>query len=174
MATSTPTAGDPFPRSPCSFDDDACRRITIEASGHADEELLAMYADFADEERSQGLPPRDEDRIRDWVHGLFDDGVNVVARHRDSVVGHAVLLPFDGKAELAIFVHHDYQEAGIESRLIRVLLGQATGIERVWLAVARSNAVAVSLYRSVGFETVSSGLELEMELGLGAAETGES
>lgn len=170
MAT-PPATDDAFPHPPRTFVDGEDREITVEASDDVQDGLLSMYADFAPEDRSQGIPPREEDRLQAWVVDLFEDGVNVLARHGDRVVGHAVLLPFDDRAELAIFVTREYQSAGIGSALLRALLGEGSdaGIERVWLSVARSNAAAVSLYRSVGFETTARGLELEMELVLGDA-----
>jgi ribosomal protein S18 acetylase RimI-like enzyme len=94
-----------------------------------------------------------------------------VALEGDRVVGHATLVPDeDGETvELAIFVHHDYQGAGIGSKLIRGLLGhgQRVGVEKVWLTVERWNDAAVALYESVGFETSSAeSFELEMTLRL--------
>jgi|AntDeeMinimDraft_6_1070357.scaffolds.fasta_scaffold13020_2 ribosomal protein S18 acetylase RimI-like enzyme len=178
MAASPPTAGESFARPPLSFVDGDDRRIAIEATDGDDafDDLAAMYDDFADEDLSQGVPPRDERRRHEWIEGLLTDGVNVLARHEDSVVGHAILVPFDDRSELAIFVHQDYQHAGVGSKLIRALLGEgeAADIDRVWLCVERSNDVAINLYRSVGFETTIDRMELEMELEFGdGAETGE-
>lgn len=168
MVAPTPSTDEPFPRPLFSFEDDAGRRITAESSDDSFEDLVSMYGDFAAKGLSQGLPPRTEERTREWLSGLLDDGVNVHARHEEGAVGHAALVPFDDMAELVIFVHQDYQEAGIGSRLIRVLLGEGedAGIDRVWLTVERTNTVAVNLYHSVGFETTAEGIDLEMELDL--------
>jgi len=170
-ATSAPH----FDRPPLTFTDYDDREIAIRA-GFTREALGEMYADFAPDSRAQGLPPMGERRIGEWLD-VLEDGVNVVAFHENRAdgdpvaVGHACLLDCgDGTSELTIFVHHDYQLAGIGSRLIRGLLGegQARGVERVWLTVERSNHVAMNLYRSVGFETSSAaGIEHEMELPLG-------
>ena len=134
------------------------------------EPLVAMYTDFDANSRSQGVPPRKEPAIREWVEGLLAEGHNVAVWHDDRPVGHAVLMPVDeGSAELAIFVHPDYQSAGIGTRLIEVLLGhgQAEGVDHVWLAVSQRNHVAMRVYRSVGFETrLREHVEIEMELDL--------
>ena len=169
MPAPTPATDASFPRPPFSFEDSAGRRISIEADDDAFDDLVSMYADYATEDLSQGLPPRSEEQTREWVRGLLDDGVNVLARHGERVVGHAALVPFGDMAELVIFVHQEYQQAGIGSNLIRVLLGEGedSGIDRVWLTVERSNTVAVNLYKSVGFETTTEAMELEMELDLG-------
>jgi len=163
-----------FDRPPLTFTDHDDREIAIRA-GFDRDALAEMYADFSPESRAQGLPPVGERRIDEWLD-ILKEGVNVIAFHEDRdeggriAVGHACLLDCgDGTSELTIFVHQDYQLAGIGSRLIRGLLGegQSQGVERVWLSVERSNHVAMNLYRSVGFETSSAaGIEHEMDLEL--------
>jgi len=155
-----------FPRPPQEFTDGEGRTVTMAAYDGSAEPLVAMYTDFDADSRAQGVPPRKEPAIREWVEGLLAEGLNVVAHHDDTPVGHAVLMPVDDSAELAIFVHPDYQSAGIGTYLIEVLLGhgQAEGIEHVWLAVSQRNHVAMRVYRAVGFETrLREHVEIEME-----------
>ncbi|WP_324759772.1 GNAT family N-acetyltransferase [Haloarcula sp. GH36] len=158
-----------FPRPPVAFTDRAERDLEIDAYDGDAEPLVAMYADFDADSRAQGLPPRHEDEIREWIEGLLVEGYNVVVWHGDRIVGHAVLVPYDGTSELAIFVHPGYQSVGIGSQLIRVLLGhgQQQGLDNVWLAVERTNHIAMRLYDSVGFETTTRDrAENEMERSL--------
>jgi len=155
-----------FPRPPQTFTDRADRTVIIDAYDGSLDPLVEMYLDFDATHRSQGVPPRKEDQIRAWLDTLFTEGLNVVVHDDDRPVGHAVLMPVDRGAELAIFVHPDYQSAGIGTRLIEVLLGhgQANDIESVWLAVSQDNHVAMRVYRAVGFETrLREGIEIEME-----------
>ncbi len=168
-------AAGPFPSPPLTFRDAAGREIRIVAYGDGpvgDElgAMVAMYDNFDPTDRAQGLPPSREPAIRDWLEGLLDgDSVNVLAWHGEFVAGHATLVPDGDEFELAIFVHHQYQGAGIGSRLIRHLLGEGSenGVERVWLTVERWNTPAVNLYRDVGFQTASAeNFELEMALQL--------
>jgi ribosomal protein S18 acetylase RimI-like enzyme len=169
-----PTGG--FPAPPESFRDAAGRSIDILACGDGPiagerEALVAMYTNFDPADRAQGLPPTRESAVREWLDVLLvDDGVNVLAWHDEFVAGHATLVPDEGGGyELAIFVHHQYQGAGVGSRLIRCLLGEGAqqGVERVWLTVERWNAPAVNLYRDVGFETTNAeNFEMEMALRL--------
>jgi GNAT superfamily N-acetyltransferase len=161
--------GDAFPRPPVTFTDGEGRTITVRAYDGGFEALVAMYVGFDPEHRAQGIPPQTEGRIREWLRGLVDDGLNAVAVHDGDPVGHATLVPMgDGRHELAIFVAGPYQHAGIGSRLLRTLLGYGAreGVERVWLTVRRGNRVALNLYESVGFETLRRGREYEMELAL--------
>ena len=165
------TDAGPFPEPPASFKDRRDRTITIEV---ADEThlapLVSMYAGFDPAQRAQGIPPSDPDRIDPWVATILGEGHHVVARHDADCVGHAMLVPDgDGAFELAIFVHQDYQGAGIGRRLLRHLLGTgaAAGADRIWLTVERWNAPAIGLYRSVGFETVRADrFDIEMALAL--------
>lgn len=156
----------PFPRPPTTVTDQEDRTLLIDEHTGDATPLLEMYGHFDDESRSQGLPPRNEARIRQWIDGLLEDGLNVVARHGDDVVGHAVLVPHGDTSELAIFVRPAYQATGIGTRLIRGLLGlgQENGLNHVWLTVSRTNRIAMNLYRSAGFETTASNRgEHEME-----------
>lgn len=168
-----------FPAPPRTITDGEGREIRLRVVGHgvdaldpdrAREGLVEMYLNFDPADRAQGLPPTDEARIRDWIEGLLtDETENVVATAGDRVVGHAILVPDDGACELAIFVHHEYQEAGIGTALIRTLLGRAIdrGIERVWLTVERWNTPAINLYEKVGFEVADAeSFELEMSIRL--------
>ncbi|MFU8869709.1 GNAT family N-acetyltransferase [Natronococcus sp.] len=156
-----------FPRPPTTADDHEGRTITVVEYDDGTEPLVEMYSHFDEESRSQGLPPRSDDRTREWLEGLLEDGYNTVAYHGDDAVGHAVLVPSGELFELAIFVRPEYQAAGIGTQLIRGLLGQGQdrGVEHVWLTVSRSNRIAMNLYWSAGFETTASGRgEHEMEL----------
>jgi len=158
-----PVGGSPAP--PASFTDAAARSIDFLVYGDGPieaeiEALVAMYTNFDPADRAQGVPPIREEAVRDWL----------LAWHDEFVAGHATLVPDgEGAHELAIFVHHQYQGAGIGSRLIRYLLGEGArrGIERVWLTVERWNTPAVNLYRDVGFETTEAeSFELEMAIRL--------
>ena len=147
-----------FPDPPTTVEDREGRSITVR---RYDEErdraaLEAMYDAFDPADRAQGIPPTGVDRIADWLDSITGEGtVNVVATHRDTVVGHATLVPDEPEAtaELAIFVLQDYQGAGIGTHLIETLLGvgRSAGVERVWLSVERWNEPAISLYEKVGF-----------------------
>lgn len=155
---------------PVDFDDASGREIRIDRiSDPSRESLVRMYLDLDGRCRAMGIPPTSESDLRTWLTDL-QDGRNLVARHRDRIVGHAILLPDEESSyELAIFVHHEFQNAGIGTELLRALLGDARagGIEHVWLTVATGNAAAKRLFRSLGFSvTERSRQQLLMELRL--------
>jgi diamine N-acetyltransferase len=171
----------PFPAPPTTDEDQAGRQIEVIAleafEDEALEDTVSMYLDFDPTDRAQGIPPTGEARIRSWLETIAEHSINVLARHGDDVVGHAVLVPDvdDPEAavdeeiewELAIFVLQDYQQAGIGTKLLKHLLGRAgeLGIEHVWLTVERWNTPAIALYERVGFE--QTGAEsFEQEMGI--------
>lgn len=173
----------PFPSPPTTFEDREGRPIEIRASDDFEdtlEDVVEMYVQFDPTDRAQGIPPTGEGRIRTWLETIAEESVNVVARHGEDVVAHAMLVPdTDDPAaiadngeiewELAIFVLQDYQRAGIGTQLLEHLLGHASdvGIERVWLTVERWNNPAIALYERVGFEsTGTESFEQEMAIRL--------
>lgn len=167
-------SADKFPRPPLSFTDAADREIDIAAYGDGPidverEALVTMYTDFESADRAQGIPPNRECDIREWLDTLLvEDAVNVLAWLNTDAVGHAILVGDREECyELAIFVHHPYQGAGIGSELIRALLGEGAeqGVECIWLTVERWNTAAMNLYRGVGFE-IESAEHFEMEMTL--------
>jgi RimJ/RimL family protein N-acetyltransferase len=162
---------DSFPTPPATFEDREGREIEIRAFEPSDEEaLVEMYDKFDPSDRAQGIPPSTEQRVRDWLELILDEGHNVLAVHDGTIAGHATLVPDGADAyELAIFVTQEYQRAGIGGRLIRLLLGYGTeqDVEHVWLTVERWNRAAVALYEDVGFEpSGTESFELEMSLRL--------
>ncbi|PSQ28810.1 GNAT family N-acetyltransferase [Halobacteriales archaeon SW_10_68_16] len=164
MALEDETEG--FPRPPATVTDDEGREIDIRRFDGGTDALLEMYRTLDPADRTQGIPPRGETRLVEWVETLTGEGRNVVAWHGDRAVGHAVLMPMEaGRWELAIFVHSDYQGAHVGTHLLEHLLGrgQAAGVERVWLSVERHNTVALSLYESFGFEQLAGRSEFKME-----------
>ena len=169
---------DDFPAPPTEFTDREDRTVEIRPYGGAEsayESLVAMYDAFDPSDRAQGIPPGGEKRIREWLDAILgDDCLNVMAWCGDDVAGHATLVPDGDAYELAIFVHQEYQRAGIGTHLIRGLLGygQANGVPKVWLTVERWNRAAVSLYKKIGFET-SNAESFELEMGLRLTENEE-
>lgn len=160
----------PFPVPPRTVTDGAGRAIRMTVVDGDIDPLVAMYDGFDPGDRAQGLPPVRTPAIRDWLRELLANGLNVVAWDDDRAVGHALVVPDEqDEHELAIFVLGSHREAGIGGELIESLLGHAArrDVEHVWLTVERWNEPALSLYRSVGFETVeAASFELEMTLRL--------
>jgi ribosomal protein S18 acetylase RimI-like enzyme len=167
-----PRLDEEFPTAPRTFVDEEGRDIEVSIWSEDDREAtVQMYLDFDPGDRAQGIPPVPEDAIRDWLDTVLDmDSIAVLGRYEGEVVGHAMLVPGeDGEYELAIFVLHEYQGAGIGTELMRTLLGEARAadIEHIWLTVERWNNPAVALYKKIGFATCDSDdFDIEMAIRL--------
>ncbi len=118
--------------------------------------LLEMYRTFIPRPASQGLPPQDSETCNQWVNNLFGIGENFLAWRGGSVIGHAALAPdVSGKSgEFVIFVDKDNRNLGIGTHLTRFTLERYgnLGFDTIWLTVNVSNALAVKLYRKIGFQ----------------------
>lgn len=117
------------------------------------ESLLEFYESFAASQRSQGTPPLGAAAIRDWL-GTVLDGISLLACRDGRPVGHVMFVPDgEGSHEVAIFVHQEYQRAGIGTELLETGLqvAQEAGLPHVWVTVAASNGGAQKLYSDCGF-----------------------
>src|SRR5580692_5919601 len=97
-----------------------------------------------------------------WTEGIFRDCLRVsyvcrVAVQDQRIVGYAVMSMGAGEAHiLNLCVRDEARRAGVGRALIRYLLEQAEHAEMVeaFLEVRPSNAIALILYQSLGFEQI--------------------
>jgi ribosomal-protein-alanine N-acetyltransferase len=97
-----------------------------------------------------------------WTEGIFHDCLRVsylcrVAEQDQRIVGYAVMSMGAGEAHiLNLCVREDARRAGVGRQLIRYLLEQAegAGMLEAFLEVRPSNAIAIRLYRSLGFAQI--------------------
>jgi len=57
------------------------------------ESLVEMYLDFDPADRTMGLPPATEPRLRRWLDRFTEDGWSLIAEVDDTVAGHAGVTP---------------------------------------------------------------------------------
>jgi [ribosomal protein S18]-alanine N-acetyltransferase len=97
-----------------------------------------------------------------WTEGIFHDCLRVaylcrVAVQNQQIIGYAVMSTGAGEAHiLNLCVREDGRRAGIGRLLIRYLLDQAreSGLSDAFLEVRPSNAIAMTLYQSMGFSQI--------------------
>ncbi len=97
-----------------------------------------------------------------WTEGIFHDCLRVgylcrVALQDRQIMGYAVMSMGAGEAHiLNLCVREDKRRCGVGRSLIRYLLEQAEGAGMVeaFLEVRPSNAIAMVLYQSLGFEQI--------------------
>lgn len=151
---------------PVSLTDSLGRAIEIRPYSDSDSEaLVSMYETFDKTQRAQGVPPLESAAIEQWLHDILG-GVNVVAVHGDRIVGHVSFVEDGtGRHELAIFVHQEYQQAGIGSQLMAAGLGHARqhGVGYMWLTVEKTKRYQQRFYNRAGFSAVNNlGFEIRM------------
>ena len=97
-----------------------------------------------------------------WTEGIFHDCLRVgylcrVAVQEQRIVGYAVMSMGAGEAHiLNLCVREAVRRGGVGRGLIRYLLEKAedAGMDEAFLEVRPSNAIAMLLYQSMGFEQV--------------------
>jgi len=117
--------------------------------------LLDMYEVFSPKPASQGLPPEDPETCECWAQNLLEIGMNLLVWREGKVIGHAAVVPDPGdkSGEFVIFVHQDFRNLGIGTKLTRVALEWARKrvYDSIWLTVANTNFIAIKLYKKIGF-----------------------
>jgi ribosomal-protein-alanine N-acetyltransferase len=97
-----------------------------------------------------------------WSLGIFRDCLlagyyNVVLEVGDSVCGYAIISIASSEAHLLnLCVHPTVQNLGYGRQLLNAMLAKAhdAEVDKMFLEVRPSNAIAIRLYRSAGFEQV--------------------
>ena len=92
--------------------------------------------------------------------GAFDSAVTegLVLIHDGQLIGYALLASVLEDADVAnVAVAPSYRKKGFGKTLLKALLDRAKekGVLRVFLEVRVSNAPAIALYKSFGFESVN-------------------
>jgi RimJ/RimL family protein N-acetyltransferase len=131
--------------------------------------LEAMYEDFDPKRAAQGLPPDKIDALRRWLDTVLAQGHHLVVEVAGRVLGHVMLIPMNGRTEMASFLHQSIRGRGIGTAAHRVALDvcRAAGRHHLWLSVRPMNRAAIRSYEKVGFLLLPGGLwepEVEMEL----------
>jgi len=88
-----------------------------------------------------------------------EQGIYLVVERKGKIVGHGFLEPLHLKsichvAQLTIGVHQGWQEKGIGTALLEMLIAwakQSTTVEKIELNVRASNSRAIALYKKMGF-----------------------
>ena len=143
---------------PVTFVDGDGREVTVRPHDPDDfEGLVEMYATFDPTQRAQGTPPLGTEEIRQWLTDILG-GVNLIAVSDGRPVGHISFVPDGtGRHELAIFVHQEFQHAGIGTELMAAGLGHAkqSGVGYVWLSVESWERDIQRFYSRAGFAVVN-------------------
>lgn len=149
------TTGCP-PRCPRFFDDTGASLLVRPYKGDR-EALVEFYDAYPSRHRSLSLPPLTRPQIEDWVDRLVERGKNILAFDGEELIGHVAYSPREAtESELVIFVAEEYHGRGLGTELCQQAIAHAAadGHTAMHLDVEVSNAPAIGLYTSCGFEEV--------------------
>lgn len=163
---------------PTQIRDKRGRLVQVRAYETGDfEKLREMYDTFEPKGIECGLPPPDDQVRFRWLHYMVSDLFNVLATHRNRVVGHSALdLSCSPLCpEYLIFVRKGFRNCGIGTALSEVMkaVAEESGCEKVVLTVRTANTRAIKVFEKVGF-VFCGGIEpdRDMELHIKPEKTG--
>ncbi len=134
------------------------RRVHIRPLQETDSgSLHGMYQSMSDDALRWSMAPYTEETIDRWI-GNLPNLISLVAVHGDEIIGYASVQKFThprlaGTGDLNIYIHQDYQGAGLGTALMVMLLNAANeqSLHRINLEVVADNETAVHLFRKFGF-----------------------
>jgi RimJ/RimL family protein N-acetyltransferase len=117
-----------------------------------------MYASLSPESVRWGLPPYDRAKVERLTSDLTNK-ITLLAVSVAKIVGHLLIFTFPsertkGIGELLIYLHQDFQNAGLGAAMIRegIRMSKARGWHRIGLKVVQDNQRAFRLYEKMGFQ----------------------
>jgi RimJ/RimL family protein N-acetyltransferase len=135
------------------------RRLSLRSYKPSDTEgLVSMYAGLSQESLRWSMPPYNRARIERMTSDL-ENRIIILAFDGQRVVGHlqislATNPRFRGTGDLFIYLHQDFQNAGLGSALMNegIASARARRVHRIELTVVADNLRAIRLYQKVGFQ----------------------
>jgi L-phenylalanine/L-methionine N-acetyltransferase len=122
----------------------------------------ALFGLFSQPQCRQSMvlePFTSAEEAQAWFEGHGPDTFDFVATVNDTPIGFAGLYPCQGSQShsgwLSLFVHDDFHQRGIGTRMLRALLATSdllAGLSRIQLIVFCDNTRAISLYHKFGFK----------------------
>jgi RimJ/RimL family protein N-acetyltransferase len=155
---------------PSQIKDIKGRLIKIRAYEDSDYKgLKEMYDSFEEKGLEAGLPPVDKKIRHAWIDQMVSSLLNILALHRNRIIGHATLdiQGMAGDPEYLIFIKQGFRYCGIGTRLSEIIrdVARETGFKKVWLTVRTGNAIAIRVFKKVGFTFIGEiDIQREMEL----------
>lgn len=117
-----------------------------------------MYAGLSRDSLRWSMPPYNRERI-DRFTSDPENKIILVATDRDRIIGHmqigiATNARFRGIGELFIYLHQDFQNAGLGTIMMQegLHLARARKLHRVELTVVADNQRGIRSYEKVGFQ----------------------
>ena len=135
------------------------------------EGLMDMYNKFEPKGIEAGLPPANDETRRKWIEMMVSSFFNLLAVYKGRIIGHAALdaLADENSPEYLIFVKKEFRHCGIGTKISETVkqVAKNIGCKKVWLNVRTGNAIAIRVFKKVGFTFVGKiDIQREMELNI--------
>jgi len=121
------------------------------------EGLHGMYRSMSPDALRWSMAPYTAETINRWI-GNLPNLISLVSVHDGDIVGYASVQKFThprrmGTGNLNIYIHQDYQGAGLGTALMVMILNAANehSLHRINLEGVADNETAVHLFRKFGF-----------------------
>ena len=147
------------------------RAVTLRFLVREDKEgLLEFFGSMSTEALEWGNPPYTDEVVDRWISNL-ENMTALVAIHNKCIVGYGGISKGTrerrrGVGDLAMYLHQDFQNAGLGTAMLSRLLNLAEkeGLHRIGLHVIVDNKIAIHLYEKFGF--IKEGILKESYFGL--------
>jgi len=155
---------------PCNIKDSRGRLIILRAFEPVNlMGLMDMYDRFEPKGLEAGLPPANDETRHKWLGLMVSSFSNILATHKGIVIGHAALDRLDDQScpEFLIFIQKEFRHCGIGTKISGLIkkIAKNAGCEKVFLNVRTGNAIAVRVFKKVGFKFIGEiDIQREMEL----------
>jgi len=119
--------------------------------------ILEFFASMSTKALEWANPPYTDEVVDRWISNL-ENMMALVAVHDKRIVGLAMISKGTrdrrkGVGDLAMYLHQDFQNAGLGAAMLSCLLNLAEkeGLHRIGLHVIADNKIAIHLYEKFGF-----------------------
>jgi putative acetyltransferase len=135
------------------------RQVTVRFLNANDRDgLFQMFSSMSAEALEWSMAPYAMEIIDRWIANI-PHLIPLVAECNEKIVGYAVIYKFPhqrrkGIGDLAIYLHQDFQKAGLGTAMTEKLLKLARGekMHKIELTVVADNEIAKNVYRKLGFK----------------------
>jgi RimJ/RimL family protein N-acetyltransferase len=135
------------------------RQVTLRFLNANDKNaLFQMFSTMSAEALEWSMAPYTIEVIDRWI-GNIPHLIALVAEYNDKIVGYAVIYKYPhqrrrGIGDLAIYLHQDFQKAGLGTAMTEKLLQLAKDekMHKIELTLVADNEIAKNLYLKLGFK----------------------
>ena len=120
--------------------------------------LVEFFASMSAKALEWGMPPYTDEVVDRWISNL-ENMIALVAIYDKLIAGYAMISKGTrerrkGVGDLAMYLHQDFQNAGLGTAVLSRLLSLAKkeGLHRIGLHVIADNKIAIHLYENLASE----------------------